>query len=187
MSHAANDDSYLNLMIFGPDYSNLLLADTSTRLKKRRLPYRRKVGLKYFSDTCRAWLLTRSSAWETSVSWKRNVSRAFQSYIPIERANLLGESHSRYPRRPFPAHRGSFAPPEEDSDPCFGQPFLRADRESTSIGNQGDVSRGFLTGILEEGAEMFDNSLMTEVIKRMAKRPREKSRRSAWLAGNIPF
>lgn len=59
MSHAANDVSYLNLIIFGLDYSNLLRADTSMRLKqKRRLPYR-KVDLKYFSDT---WLLIRSPA-----------------------------------------------------------------------------------------------------------------------------
>ena len=95
-SHVANDDSYLNPIIFGLDYSNLLLVDTSMRLKKKQcLPCWRKVGLKYFSDIWRAWLLTWSPAEETSVSWKRNVSRAFQSYIPIEGANFLDESRSR--------------------------------------------------------------------------------------------
>jgi hypothetical protein len=160
VSHAANN--YLNSMIFGLDYSNLLLADTSTRFKQKwRLPYRRKVSLKYFSDTCRAWLLTRSLAWETFVSWKRNVSRAFESYIPIERANLLGESHSRYPR-PFPAHCGSFALPEgrKTPTPASGSSY-QEEAESASIGNQWNVSRGFLhlIEIFEEGTAMFETLL----------------------------
>jgi len=148
------------------------------------------VGLKYFSDTCRVWLLIRFLAWETSVSWKRNVSRAFQSYIPIEGANLLGKSHFCYHRYPF--HRTSrircSSERAENSDRYFEQPFLRTTRVGVNWKLRRRSARiSTLMGIVEEGAGMFDNPLMTGIIKRMAKRSREKSRRSASLAGTFRF
>lgn len=174
-------------MIFGLDYSNLLLADTSTRFKQKwRLPYRRKVSLKYFSDTCWAWLLTRSPAWETFVSWKRNVSQAFESYIPIERANLLGESHSRYPR-PFSAHCGSFAFPKgrKTPTPTSGS-SSQEEAESAEINETSRVDF-YIDRNFRGKYDNVRNFLVTEKIKRMAKQPREKLRRFTLLMGNVSF
>jgi len=156
-------------------------------LSRSDVYHRRKVGLKYFSDTCRVWLLIRSLTWETSVSWKRNVSRAFQSYIPIEGANLLGKSHFCY----HPFHRTSrircSSERAENSDRYFEQP-LRTSRVGVNWKLRRRSARiSTLIGIVEEGAGMFDNSLMRRIIKRMAKQSREKSRRSASLAGTFRF
>lgn len=132
------------------------------------------------------WLLTWSPAGETSVSWKRNVSRAFQSYIPIEGANLLGENHSR--DIPFP-HIA-------DPLPFWKGRKFRTLLQVTYLKNRSSRHQlqtmrripsyfDFYTDRNSQG--MFDNFLITQIIKRMVKRQREKSRRAMSLAGMFRF